>query len=379
MVEGGFAPRVPLLRLPHLDVLMTDPAASPPSRPAGGRFSFSTKIRILAVVMVLLVVLVSGAWFAGAAVYQAGLDQARRALAAEGVTLACDEERLGGFPARFEWRCARLGLTFANGGRMEGEGFTTVSMVWNPFFTIAEWQGPFATQSAGGFAASIDSDLLRASVRLTGGLADGLRLQRLSAVLDPFGVRVDGAEQAIVRGNQAEFHLREPAAAGEGDELAANDLEAALVLLGMESLFLGGVDEVNLSITGLIDELAAVRARSAPAALRDWVARSGRVEGLQTRLRLDDHAIHLDGDVQLEADGLLSFDGAIATNDVPALVELMGVDAGNGASAITAGASFFGRQITIGEDSATELPLSVNRGRVQVGPVPLGQLPPLRF
>ena len=351
---------------------MTDPT---PASSARG-FSFSTKIRILAVVMVVLVALVSGAWFAGAAVYRAGLDEARRALAAEGVTLACDAEELTGFPARFEWRCARLGLSFANGARMEGEALTTVSMVWNPFFTIAEWQGPFATQSAGGFAASIDSDLLRASLRLTGGLSDGLRVQRLSAVLDPFGVRVDGAAQPIVRGRQAEFHLREPMAQGEA---RPDDLQAALVLLGLESLFLSGVNQIDMSVTGVVNELAAVRARSLAGALRDWVARSGAVDDLETRLRLDAHAINLDGDGQLAADGALSFDGAIATNDVPALVELMGVDAGGSASAITAGASFFGRQTTIGEDPATELPLTIERGRVRIGPVPLGQLPPIRF
>ncbi|MGD1886635.1 MAG: DUF2125 domain-containing protein [Cohaesibacteraceae bacterium] len=351
---------------------MTDSAPSPRQG-----MSFARKIQILAGVVVLVLALATGAGVAGAAVYQAALDEGRRGLAAEGVTLACDGEELGGFPARFEWRCDRLGLTFANGARLEGEALTTVAMVWNPFFTIAEWQGPFAGQSADGFATSVDSALLRASVRLTGGLSDGMRVQRLSAVLDPFGVRVDGAQQPIATGRQAEFHLREPVAADGSVDPA--DLQAALVLLGLESLFLGGVDQIDMSITGLIDELAAVRARSLGGALRDWVGRSGTVEGLETRLRLDAHAINLDGDLQLATDGALTFDGAIATNDVPALVELMGFDAGGSASAITAGASFFGRQTTIGEDPATELPLVVQRGRVQIGPVPLGQLPPIRF
>lgn len=340
---------------------------------------FGRKIKFMAIFLVVLVLLVVAGWFIGAQIYRTAIDEGRAALASESVTLTCNDESLGGFPARFEWRCSSLSLSMAGGGEISGGAFNTVSPVWNPLFTIAEWTGPFRSVSADGFDADIASDLLRASIRLN----TSLELERLSAVLDPFSVTLQGAPQAIASGNQAEIHVRQPVEAAEGSaatqQSSGNDLEVALVLFGLESLFLGGVDQIDMSITALMEELASVRARSLQQGLRSWVELSGRITPFATRLRLDEHAINLDGDAVIGADGRIGFDGAIATNDVAALVDLMGIDASNNASAITAGAMLFGRQTTIGEDTATELPLRVSQGVVSIGPVPLGQLPAIRF
>ncbi|MEQ8657045.1 MAG: DUF2125 domain-containing protein [Hyphomicrobiales bacterium] len=341
---------------------------------------FGRRIKFMAIFIALLVVLVVAAWFIGAQIYRGAIDEGRTALASEGVTLTCADESLGGFPARFEWRCSSLSISTASGGQLSGGAFNTVAPVWNPLFTIAEWTGPFRSVSADGFDADIASDLLRASIRLN----TSLELERLSAVLDPFSVTLQSAPQAIVSANQAEMHVRQPLEVAGGANAATgrtgdNDLEVALVLFGLESPFLGGVNQIDMSITALMEELASIRARSLQHGLRAWVERSGRITPLTTRLRLDDHAINLDGDGVIGADGRIGFDGAIATNDVAALVDLMGIDASNNASAITAGAMLFGRQTTIGEDTATELPLRVSQGAVSIGPVPLGVLPPLRF
>ncbi|MEO0383486.1 MAG: DUF2125 domain-containing protein [Pseudomonadota bacterium] len=348
--------------------------------PAANASPFGRKIKLMAIFLVVLVLLVVAGWFIGAQIYRSAIDEGRAALASEGVALTCNDESLGGFPARFEWRCSSLSLSMAGGGEISGSAFNTVSPVWNPLFTIAEWTGPFRSVSADGFDADIASDLLRASIRLN----TSLELERLSAVLDPFSVTLQGAPQAIASGNQAEMHVRQPAEiVGEANTATGqsgdNDLEVALVLFGLESLFLGGVDQIDMSITALMEELAGIRARSIQQGLRAWVERSGRITPLTTRLRLDEHAINLDGDAVIGADGRVSFEGAIATNDVAALVDLMGIDASNNASAITAGAMLFGRQTTIGEDTATELPLRVSQGVVSIGPVPLGQLPAIRF
>ncbi len=347
--------------------------------PAASASPFGRKIKFMAIFIAVLVVLVIAGWFIGAQIYRSAIDEGRAALASEGVTLTCNDESLGGFPARFEWRCSSLSLSMAGGAEVSGGAFNTVSPVWNPLFTIAEWTGPFRSLSADGFDADIAAELLRASIRIN----TSLQLERLSAVLDPFSVTLQGAPQAIASGNQAELHVRQPVGAVEGSATTQpssdNDLEVALVLFGLESLFLGGVDQIDMSITALMEDLAAVRARSLQQGLRSWVEQSGRITPLATRLRLDDHAINLDGDAVIGTDGRIGFDGAIATNDVAALVDLMGIDASNNASAITAGATLFGRQTTIGEDRAVELPLRISQGTVSIGPVPLGVLPPLRF
>lgn len=331
--------------------------------------SATGKFRWLAIAIVLVIAIASGGWFVGAHFYKLALAEGKNALAREGVTLTCTDERLVGFPARFEWRCSSLTLNAANGASISGGSFQTVAPVWNPLFTIAEWQGPYQTLSATGLDAVIDSPLLRASIRAN----TSLELERLSAVLDPFAVTLQGASQPIGSGQGAELHVRQP------EDGALGSLEMATVLLGVESLFLGGVDAVDLSITGTAEELAYVRARSLGGIVNDWINRSGRLAPMAIRIRLDDHAIDLTGDAMIATDRLIDFDGTIATNDVAALVELMGVDAGNGANAIVAGAALFGRQTTIGEDRATELPITVERGAVRVGPVSLGMLPPLNF
>ncbi len=344
----------------------TSPASASP---------FGRKIKILAIVAVSVVVLVVAGWFICAQIYRAAIDEGRAALAREGVTLVCADETLVGFPARFEWRCSNLALSMAGGAQISGGAFNTVSPVWNPLFTIAEWTGPFRSVSANGFDADIASNLLRASIRMN----TSLELQRLSAVLDPFAVSLQDAPQPIASGEQAEMHVRQPENTSDGTDETNADLEVALVLFGMESLFLGGVDRIDTSLTATLEELANVRARSVQEGLRNWVARSGAVAPLAWRVRLDDHGINLDGDATIGIDGLVDFDGTIATNDVAALVDLIGIDSRNGAAAITAGATLFGRQVERADMTMTELPLRVSRNAVSIGPVPLGVLPPLQF
>jgi hypothetical protein len=344
----------------------TSPASASP---------FGRKIKILAILAVAFVVLVVAGWFIGAQLYRTAIEEGRAALAREGVTLACADESLGGFPARFEWRCSSLALSMANGAQMSGGAFNTVSPVWNPLFAIAEWTGPFRSISANGFDADIASDLLRASIRMT----TSLELERLSAVLDPFAVSLQGAPQPIASGEQAEMHVRQPENASEAGDEADADLEVALVFFGLESLFLGGVDRIDTSLTATLEELANVRARSVQDGIRNWVARSGAVTPLAWRVRLDDHGVNLDGNATIGIDGLIDFDGTIATNDVAALVDLIGIDSSNGAAAITAGATLFGRQVERADMTMTELPLRVSRNAVSIGPVPLGVLPPLQF
>ncbi len=332
--------------------------------------SFGRKIRWLGMAMVALVLLVVAAWFAAAHFYQQAIDTGRVNLANEGMTFTCENERLGGFPARFELRCDGLTVSMANGASFSGGAFQTVAPAWNPLFTIAEWTGPFENISADGVDAQIASDLLRASVRLD----SSFKLERLSAVLDPFSLTMQRAPQAIGRASQAELHIRKPEASGAG----SSDLDVALLLLGVESLFLGS-DQLDVSLSGTVGALAGVRARSLQEMLGQWVTQSGTVAPLAARLRIDDHAINLDGDVQLLPNGRVNFDGNIATNDVPALVQFFGVNDQSAAMAISAGAAFLGEQVTIGEETGTQLPLIVEQSQMRVGPVSLGQLPPIQF
>ncbi|GAB5509832.1 MAG: DUF2125 domain-containing protein [Hyphomicrobiales bacterium] len=331
--------------------------------------SATNKFRWLAIAIAVVVAIICGGWFVGAHFYKLALSEGQNALAREGVTLTCNDESLGGFPARFEWRCSALTLTAGNGAMIAGGSFHTVAPIWNPLFTVAEWQGPYQTLSADGLDAEINSPLLRASVRAN----TSLELERLSAVLDPFAVTLQGAPQPIGSAQGAELHVR------QSEDGTPGNLEMATILLGVESLFLGGVDAVDLSITGTAEELGLVRARTLSGIINEWINRSGRLVPMAVRIRLDDHAIDLTGNAMIATDRLIDFDGSIATNDVAALVELMGVDDQNGANAIVAGAMLFGRQTTIGEDPATELPVIVERGAVRMGPVTLGQLPPLGF
>lgn len=89
-------------------------------------------------------------------------------------------------------------------------------------------------------------------------MTTSLELERLSAVLDPFAISLQGAPQAIASGEQAEMHVRQPENASQANGDA--DLEVALVLFGLESLFLGGVDRIDTSFTATLEELANVRA-----------------------------------------------------------------------------------------------------------------------
>ncbi|MEM6382724.1 MAG: DUF2125 domain-containing protein [Pseudomonadota bacterium] len=331
--------------------------------------AISRKLRILVMVLIGLCVLVTAAWFAGARLYTAALDQGRSALERDAITVACTDERLVGFPARFEVRCAELSVSQANSSSLSGGALTTVAPAWNPLLTIVEWAGPFAVRTDGGVVSDIETDLLRASVRVDTAGA----LQRLSAVLQSFAVRMDGAPLAIAGGDGLEVHMR-PA---DGEASDAADIEASALVFGLSSPFLIAAETVDFSIGAVLDDLALARGVDALSILTDWVSRSGRFESAALRLRLDDHAINLDGMGQIDPSGVLDFTGTIATNDVGALVELFGVTDAGTVAAISAGAGLFGRQTTIGEDAATELPLTIESGSISVGPARVGTLPPL--
>lgn len=333
--------------------------------------SFSRKIQWMAIFVAGLVVLVVAAWFIAAHFYRQAIDTGRETLAREGVTLDCQNEALGGFPARFEWQCDALTLNFANGATLSGGAFTTVAPAWNPLFTILEWTGPFETVNGDGVDAQITSELMRASVRLD----TSLQLQRLSATLDPFSVIMQRAPQAIASATQGEVHVRPP----EGAAAGSADLEVAVLMLGVQSLLLGSTQQVDVSLTGVVEHLGAVRARAVQQGVAQWTQLGGRIAPLATRLRIDDHAVNLDGNLRLHPDGLVDFDGAIATNDVPALVSFFGVNDPSAAMALNAGAAFFGEQVTIGEEAATQLPLSIERSAINLGPVSLGRLPAITF
>jgi hypothetical protein len=361
---------------------MTDPASSMPAEPKPEPnlepvqklepSRFGRRIRWLALGLVVLAGLVSAAWFGGSHLYGLALSEGRAGLARDGILVECADETQGGFPARFEVRCASLSLRLPDGTSLRGGAFVSVAPAWNPLFTIGEWTGPFESLTVDGFATRVDSPLARASLRLTTSMA----LSRLSLVVDPFSVTLQGAPQAIASAQGAEFHVRQPE---DQARLQAGALEVAQVLLGLSSPFLTGVDQIDLSISGIAGSLANLRGNTPTTLFADWLNRSGTVSPMAVRLRLDDMAIDLDGEGRIAPDRLIDFTGTIATNDVPGLVELAGIDERNGASAIIAGASFFGQQVQIGQGDAISLPVSIARGRISIGPVPVGQLDPLPF
>ncbi|MEM6711900.1 MAG: DUF2125 domain-containing protein [Pseudomonadota bacterium] len=341
-----------------------------------GSTKFGRKIRLLALLMVVLALAVTGAWFTAAHFYRGALDSAREALTAQGVEVVCENESFGGFPARFEARCASLRLSFADGSFISGGELQTVAPAWNPLFTITEWTGPFAGRTLDGTPVEVQSDLLRSSVRVN----TQARLQRLSVVLDPFAVRLDGASTPILTAEQGELHMRPPVAEDGEAPQGQDDLEIAFVTLGATSPLLAEVDDVNFSTSGVVEGLASVQARSLREAFAVWISQTtGRIDPVNTRLQVGEHAIHLDGATSVNPEGLLSFDGALVTTDVATMLNMVGIDQDGGGAFIIAGISLIGQTTTLNGAPALSIPIQVNEGVVMAGPLEVGLIPPIRF
>lgn len=367
------------------------------------RRSSSRRYILMIVVVALLVGGWSAFWFVAAGKARDMLDGWRAREAQSGRIFACGAEDFGGFPFRFEFRCTDAAAQITSSRipfEMKTKGVTLVSQVYEPTLLIGEYQGPLTVSAPGGPAElAINWTLFQSSLRGT-----PARPERLSLVFERPAIDVleAGNARPVLRAERLELHGR----LAEGMVTHKPVIEVALrtrgaFAPGVRALSAQPVDAVaDMVLRGLTD----FAPKPWPERFREIAANGGKIEVTEARVVQGETlavgsgtltvsaAGRLQGQLRLTVAGLEPFLKAIDAQKLvqaaPSMDKLASaldrLSPGLGQAAkqqvganLSAGINMLGQQTTLEGRQAISLPLRVDEGRVYLGPIPLGETPPL--
>ncbi|WP_349369563.1 DUF2125 domain-containing protein [Salinarimonas sp.] len=325
----------------------------------------------------LVVVAWSAAWFLIRDRVAQELDDALGAQAALGRTWTCADRSIAGFPFRIEIACAALRLRAEDGLALDLGPARAVAQVYQPRHVIVSAGGPFLVETRDG-ALSGDWALMEASIRNL-----GRGTEQLAIVVDAPRATIDAPGLPTTVDAQAErVELYARPSPGSTVRDGALDLvvRADAVTIpaldrAVESAAPADV-EAQLRATGLL-ALAAGRGGDPERAARAWREAGGRLDIQLVAVETADAALELTGELGL--DDLYRPEGRIAASGRglgPIAEEVLGGRGGFVADAIVA--ALGGPAQAQGGDDAGALrplpPVRLEGGRVYVGPFPVPQV-----
>lgn len=315
-------------------------------------------------------------WYAAGRAEQAA-DAFMAREAAKGRVYACGERTTGGYPFRIELNCARPSVSVRDGEdhmTLEAPQLVAVAQVYDPRRMIVELTGPVAFMDARGRRGEASFGSAQASGTAT---LDGRLSQASAVVVDP-RLTLDGTEQ--MAGARFEAHLRGTPDAGPGA------YDVALALDKATSPWLGllpvGDGPATLELQASVTQAGELRPAPLEERLRAFQAADGRVRIDVARLIRGDVEARIDGDLGLDVDGRLDGRLTLTARGLDEIVRALAGSAGGRrndllSSLLGAGAEMLGKPAKIDDKPATSYDLTLDRGRVELGPIRLTRLPPL--
>jgi hypothetical protein len=355
--------------------------------------------------LVLLAAGWSGFWYFSAGKAQASLDEWRSREANAGRVYRCDEESFGGYPFRIELECRNpLVEDRGTATTLRAGDLKAVAQVWDPTLLIGEVSGPMTVAPLGGEPTmTMKWTLAQASLR-------GLPVpsQRVSFVVDKPGFATsDGS--ALASADHMELHVRR-----NPDSTPENPaLDFALDTTRFTSPSMGSyaAAPTDAHIVGVLRGLGDFSPKPVAARLRELQAANGRFELTNARFQQGDLITTAVGAVTLTPRGTLDGEIHLTVINFGKLLQVLGIDrmiaqvmpqasidklapsldrlmpglgnmlrgnTGSGGGAATIGAAAVGGQQTELEGQrAMTLLLRLSDGVAYLGPLKIGQIPPL--
>ncbi len=246
------------------------------------------------VLLLLVAIAWSAAWFFIRNRASDALDTWLAAEVQKGREWTCQDRRIGGYPFRIEVVCNALdlkqGAVNASFGRTEA-----IAQVYQPRLIITEIAGPLRVTDG---AVTIQGtwDLLQASIH-----ASQTGLQRLSLVANAPKVTVTGlAPQDIATsGQRLELHVRpNPARAPEKAYDAAAAIREARIPV-LDSL-VGGAEPTNIDSDITVTQAEGFQGRPIAQELERWRRAGGTLDILMLSLAKGPRRMELKGDLRLD-------------------------------------------------------------------------------
>ncbi len=320
----------------------------------------------LAVFMVAVIVAYSGVWFYLARQLESRSEFLISDLANRNVHADCEAMEVRGFPFRLGVFCNsvsaedRLNRTSLSTG-----SFRSAAQIYRPNHIVSELDSPAEISVAGGSIVQFDWQSLRSSTifDLSGLTRASLQSAMLNATVTPAAVS-DAVELTT---ESTELHIRQNNA----------DLDAALRLTGIEISTRSGsfsmpVFDANADLT-LADRAWMLSEQQNPGQ-NPWHDLSASLNAFKADLGDGAH-LSLEGPFSIDGSGYLTgkfnleISGREAWQDF--LVKTFPGEAQNIRNAA-------GLITSLGQSQdSLSLPLNIERGRIMIGFVTLGQLPPI--
>ena len=322
----------------------------------------------IAVVVVVLAAALTGAWY-----YLAGeLDQrVSRAIEVErqrGTDIGCPGRTVFGYPFRLGIRCDAVTVDAAGDGLRASAGqLRTAAQIYRPNRVVGELDGPLIVD-----APQMPPLDLRWSLLQTSGTFWTQGLDHFALVADQPDVALAqpaGARQTIATASQVETHLRRR----DADlDIAWLSRDGRIVAPGAPDLPPADTS-ADLTVVGAADWLQGhIEGRTA----RDVLA--GRTITVRSiRLDTGQAGAELYGTLSFDQEGTASGDLDLAVSDprqVARLVAEAAPQLASVADTVAQAVAFIGRQ----ENGRSIVSLTLRRGALSAGIIPLGRIPPLR-
>lgn len=331
----------------------------------------SPRFARLPLMMLVGVAIAAAAWTAVWATARshllAEIDRRLALLADRGVVVACADRTLGGYPFRMELGCTSPGVEIRDRGVVASAAtMRVVAQVWDPRLILVELDGPGVGRD-GDDRLTATWRSLRASLRWSG---DGLRRVSISAEgLDATAKAVDRPAVHLAAAH-VEAHGRPNGSGGRDLDLALS-LAAAGLTVGDRTI---GPPRSDVSLaTTLVDFLPPGPGPAAPA----FAARGGLADPTRVSFAVGGIAVEGDGRLMLERSGTL--DGAITlvARGLEGLADGGAAGLGPEATTVLTGFALLGKASKDPARPGRRLEMIVDHGRVRIGRVTLGDLPPL--
>jgi hypothetical protein len=326
------------------------------------------------VLVALLAVLWSGFWFYSANKAEASVAAWIENEAKAGRNHSCASRTAAGYPFRIEMRCTAPRSEIRTGTdtlTLQARELLALAQVYQPDLIIAELTGPLTVSSPGNADLTAEWRLLQLSVR---GLP--FAFDRTSLLLEAPRLQAQGAAEPLAQAKNLQAHVRlSPSAtrAAPVYEIAASTTDG--VIAAVPAL---AQRPVTAEASGLVRGLHDLSPKPLAQRLRDWQAAGGRLEVTRARVQRGDAVAVSQGQLGLSAEGRIDGTLRVTVGGIEQLADVIfGPNAGRTQAGMLSGLTMLAGRTELEGKRAISVPLRFSNGAVTLGPLRIGQVPPL--
>jgi hypothetical protein len=381
------------------------------------------RLFLMPVLLLVAAIAWSGFWFYAASKVDEAVDAWRSREAESGRVYDCAKRGVAGFPFRFEVSCsgASVALVSQTAGAPQAPvmaklgDILVVAQVYDPKLLIAEFAAP-ATISGPGLQGAMTVTWSKARSSILG--LPGVP-QRASIVFDDPAIdRTDAsARTPLARAKHIELHAR--LADGTAQDRPAIDTVLRIAAGSLQDLHPLLAEPFDADVRTLLSGLKDFSPKPWPQRFREIQAAGGHVEIVQSRIQQDDLLAVAAGSLGLSAGGRLDGELQMTVAGIEKVIPALGIDKmleqvvpqatldrvapgvktqditnlmgaldkaipgfgkavrQNANVGVAAGINSLGKEAVLEGRKARAFPLRFVDGAVFLGPLKVGQVPPL--